>query len=186
MLVPVDADEIRAAADRNKLAESPEFRAIRESVALALAAQVPIFPAEMPWFIALIGATKGAIYKIWNEEADTARAASLSDAIFGLHPLAEEWASRWQNQPPPDWVQIANRVAVAILAIPVEIADKQKVAAYDKWLDSCVLDRVRRTAPLTYRGVVDHIRMFITTFINDDRQLDEMIKHLKERGNAKP
>ena len=98
VLVPVDADEIRAAADRNKLAKSPEFRAIRESVALALAAQVPIFPAEMPWFIALIGATKGAIYKIWNEEADTARAASLSDAIFGLHPLAEEWASRWQNR----------------------------------------------------------------------------------------
>jgi len=181
VLVPVDVDEVLAAARRNKLAESPEFRAIRESIALARAAEVPRFPAEMPWFLSVVSATKGAITRIWNEEPETSRAMELSNATFYLRPTAEEWLAQWQGQPPPNWVAGVYCVLIASLAMPVEIGEPQKLAAYHAWFDEAVLARVRRTSPESYDAIVKYMKQFVIGAYNDDEGLEEMARHLQSR-----
>ena len=71
-LMPLDAGEIKSAAQRNGQHLSPEFRAIRDSIDLPRMAEIPLFPAEIPWFMTINSAVKTALVEIWNEESDAA------------------------------------------------------------------------------------------------------------------
>ena len=181
VLIPLDAEEVLAAARRNKQAESPEFRAVRESIALARAADVPRFPAEMPWLLSVVSATKGAITQSWNEELEASRAREMSNAILDLRPRAEEWVAQWHGQTPPEWMQAVNRVLIASLAMPVEIGDKQKLSAYQAWFDESVLAPLRRRAPDAYDSIVEHIKQFVIGTYNNDEDLEEMARLLQRR-----
>jgi hypothetical protein len=185
VLIPLDADEVLTAARRNKHADSPEFRAIRESIAVARVADVPRFPAEMPWFLSVVSTTKAAIMRSWNEEAETPRARDLSSALLDLHPRAEQWIEQWHGQVPPDWVEAVNRVLIASLAVPVEIADRRKLSAYQAWIDERILAPLRRSAPERYDSLVEDIRQFVIGAYNNDESLEEMARLLKSRSKTK-
>lgn len=163
MLVPANAEEIAAAAIRNRHSASPEYRAIQDSMDLARLAEVPQFPSEIPWYLAFVHATKGAIAKVWNEEPDLARAAAIASSIFELHPLAEDWVGRWQRAPPPEWIAAVTRAMLGSLSLPVDVSDADKVAAYQSWLESAVMESVRTRSPETYRNVISYLREFIAT-----------------------
>ena len=94
MLMPADATEIWAAALRNVQNELAEFRALRDSIALARMAQMPRFPGEIPWFASIHTALKDALLQVWMQEPDGPRAAALSDAILDLRPNAEDWVDK--------------------------------------------------------------------------------------------
>jgi hypothetical protein len=49
MFIPVVGTELASAVKRNRQNESPEFRAIHDSIDLARLAEVPQFPSEMSW-----------------------------------------------------------------------------------------------------------------------------------------
>jgi hypothetical protein len=168
-LVPVDKDEVVAAAQRNRRSESPEFRAIRESIALARAAEVPRFPAEVPWFAFVSMAIKGAIAQIWIDEKDSARAASLATGLLELLPKAEDWVERWEGQPPPGWVGAVTNVGIASLSLPVEIPDQDTLKAYNGWLERQVLKPLKAYSPSTYQAVVTQLRFLV----NDASEVDD-------------
>lgn len=167
-LVPAGAEEIAAAALRNRQNESPEFRAIRESIYLARAAEVPRFPAEIPWYASLATATKSAIISVWKRERDTARAALLADAILDLQLSPENWIASWSGTPPPKWVEIVTCVIAASLAMPIEIDGEEAVAAYNKWLEKRLLGPLRATAPERYQALVEHVKAFIAAASEDE------------------
>jgi hypothetical protein len=98
-LMPLDAGEIKSAAQRNGQQLSPEFRAIRDSIDLPRMAEVPLFPAEIPWFMTINSAAKTALVKIWNEESDPQKAAAIADAIYSIYPTPEDWVACWKGQP---------------------------------------------------------------------------------------
>lgn len=77
------------------------------------------------------------------------------DCAFG-----PEYA-RWAGSPPPGWVDAANRVMVASLAFPVELADQPVIQRYHRWLDSRVLREIRDNDPDRYQAIVEQIRSFI-------------------------
>jgi hypothetical protein len=79
MLIPVDVEEIVHAAMRSKAGVSREFRAIRENLDLARIAEMPRFPAEIPWFGSFAINAKSAVMQVWMREKDWARAAALSE-----------------------------------------------------------------------------------------------------------
>ena len=70
MLMPVDVEEIVHAAMRSKAGESREFRAIRENLDLAQIAEMPRFPAEIPWFGSFAINAKSAVMRVWMREKD--------------------------------------------------------------------------------------------------------------------
>jgi hypothetical protein len=160
-LVPLDSDEICAAALRTGRIESAELRAMRESTALAGVREIPRFPGEIPWYLSLNRAVKGALMKLWAAEGKNERIEVLADAIYGLQPNAVDWLSRWEGSPPPNWVKATNRVMVASLAFPVELTEQEVIQRYQRWLDARVLQEIKNTDPERYQSIVEQIRSFI-------------------------
>ncbi len=163
LLVPVEGAELTAAAMRNKQNQTPEFRAICESIDLARLAEMPGFPAEMPWFIGLNAATKSAIMEIWNKEFDPERAEALANAILDVSPRPEDWVACWQGHAPPQWIEAVKRVTTASLAMPIELLDDQVIDNYNAWLERSVLSPLRELAPERYQAVIEQLRTFIET-----------------------
>lgn len=162
LLVPVDGPELAAATMRNRQNDSPEFRAIRDSIDLARLAELPQFPAEMPWFIAANAAAKSAIMEIWNTEADPARAGTLADVLLDLKPRPEDWVARWEGHPPLQWVEAVRRMTIVTLALPLELADDARLDNYNAWLERSVLSLTRDMYPELYRAVIENLRSFMT------------------------
>jgi hypothetical protein len=169
-LVPVDADEILSAAERSTLQMSAEFRAIRESIGLALIRKAPRFPGEVPWLIALSQATKGAIMEVWKRSSEVERAIALSDAILELRPNVIEWLSCWEGEAPPQWVEAVIRAMTAGLMLPIELSDVELRGAYNEWLDERILGPIRTLEPERYQGVIEHVRSLILNIARNDNE----------------
>jgi pimeloyl-ACP methyl ester carboxylesterase len=160
MLVPVNGAELVAAVRRNRKSDAPEFRAIQDSIDLARLAEMPRFPAEMPWFMGFARGTKEAIMTIWQEE-DEERAAVLSEAVERVRPRPEDWIDRWDGNPPPGWILAVRRALLGAMALPIEITDQSKGDAYQRWFEEAYMSETRRIAPESYQRVVDYLRQFI-------------------------
>ena len=168
-LVPLDAGEIKAAAQRNGQHLSPEFRAIRDSIDLPRLADIPLFPGEIPWFMTVNSAAKTALVEIWKEEEDAKRAAAIADAIYSVYPNPEDWLACWKGQPPPEWIMAVNRILRATLALPFELReDPQTLDYYNEWLERTVFEPMRKTAPESYRAIIEYLKNFVLSSRNDD------------------
>jgi tetratricopeptide (TPR) repeat protein len=167
VLVPIQADEVVAAALRSKESESAEFRAIRESIGLARIAEVPRFPAEIRWFASVSMAIQHALIQLWNREPDHERAALIADSILDLRPEPEDWIARWEGHPPPGWSEAVSRMMAASLTLPIELNSQEATRAYNDWLEARVLAPLRNISPERYQAVVQQVRGFILDFPED-------------------
>jgi hypothetical protein len=177
-IVPLHISEVIHAADRSRKAVSAEMRAIQESIDLARVAEVPSFPREIQWFANTSMALKAAVIQIWKSQQDFNLAARLSNLVMSLVPKPQDWISRWEAGPPPEWVEAVNRVIVASLAMPIELADQKTETAYNDWVEQNYLEPMRSVWPDRYRAVVEQARSFILNAEDDDDQ--------KEEGTRKP
>lgn len=157
-LVPIDGDELYAALLRGGAVESAELRAIRESIALAGLREIPRFPAEIVWFLGLNRAVKEALMRVWKDEGSADRVEVLADAALSIQPKPIDWVCRWQDGPPPQWVEAVGRVTVASFAFPVELQDQGVLQRYHRWLESRVLGEIRQNDPDRYERIVAQIR----------------------------
>lgn len=168
-LVPLDAGEIKSAAQRNGQHLSPEFRAIRDSIDLPRIAEIPLFPAEIPWFMIVNSAMKTALVEIWNEESDPQKAAAIANALHSIYPTPEDWVACWRGQPPPEWIMAVNRILRTTLALPFEVGgDPQLLDRYNEWLERTLLEPMRKTAPESYQAIVEYLKDFVLNSRNDD------------------
>jgi hypothetical protein len=168
-LVPADASEVKFAAARNAQYESPEFRALRDSIDLPRIAEIPFFPSEIPWFMTINSAVKKVLVEIWKEEQDPKRAAAMADAIYSLYPNPEDWITSWRGQVPSGWIMAVNRVLRASLALPFELSgNPQAINSYDEWVERTVFEPMRKTAPESYQAIVGYLRDFVLSSRNDD------------------
>jgi hypothetical protein len=132
--MPFDAGEIRSAVERNGQHLSPEFRAIRDSIDFPRMAEIPLFPAEIPWFMTINSAVKTALVEIWNEESDAQKAAAMADAVYSIYPNPEDWVACWKGQPPPEWVMAVERINRTTLCLPFELRDNPlALDHYNEW-----------------------------------------------------
>ncbi|WIG52198.1 MAG: hypothetical protein OJF48_003116 [Afipia sp.] len=161
MLVPADADEIMAAAFRNRQNEAPEFRAIRDSFDLARLSEMPQFPSEMRWFMSYVQAIRAAVTRIWNSEPDNERCRMLASAIYNLSPPPEDWLGRWGDAPPPNWVIAVRSAIISGFAFPAELEKHERIAPYQKWFEENVMSELRTLSPETYQRVIAYLRDFL-------------------------
>ena len=135
-LVPLDAGEVETAAQRSGQHLSPEFRAVRDSIDLPRMAEIPVFPAEIPWFMTISSAIKTALIEIWEEEKDSQKATAIAGAIYSIYPTPEDWVACWKGQPPPGWVMAVQRILRTTLALPLELGgDPQALDRYNEWME---------------------------------------------------
>jgi hypothetical protein len=159
-LMPVNVAEIVNAASRNRDAESAEFRAIRNTISLSRVGDIPQFPAEIPWFNALSQATKRALIEIWDQAPEES-VESQADAVLDLRPIPEDWAGAWHGSAPPGWIDAVAAAMVHTLAFPAELGRRERIVAYNEWIERRVLRRLRALSPGRYATVVSHLRALI-------------------------
>jgi hypothetical protein len=131
-------------------------------------AEVPLFPAEIPWFMTINSAVKTALVEIWNEESDPQKAAAMADAVYSIYPNPEDWVACWKGQSPPEWDMAVNRILRTTLALPFELGGDPKVLdPYNEWLQRTVLEPMRKTSPESYRAIVEYLKNFVLNSRND-------------------
>jgi tetratricopeptide (TPR) repeat protein len=161
LLIPVTSAELLAAAKRNRRNEAPEFRAIRDCLDLARVSEMLQFPAEMRWFMSYVQAIRIAVMQAWVDEPDERRARILASTIFEMRMLPEDWVGHWGGHPPPNWIDAVRCAFIGGFTVPVEIADVDKVDAYQKWLNDVLIFGVRSLSPELYKKVVEYVRKFV-------------------------
>ena len=169
-VVPVDVTEVSRAVSRSHKAMSAEMRAIQESIDLARVAEIPSFPREIRWFASTSVAVKGAIVPIWKSVKDPALAGRLSNMVMNVIPKPEDWAARWDPEPPLGWVEAVNNVITSTLALPVELGDAEIEAAYNEWFVRHHLEPLRGVWPERYQAVVEQVRAFILAGEDDNEE----------------
>jgi hypothetical protein len=169
-LMPLDADEIKSAAQRSGQRPSPEFRAMRDSIDLPRMAEIPLFPAEIPWLMTINSAVWTALVDAWKEEKDPQKAATVADAVYSIYPSPEDWIACWKGQPPPEWIMAVNRILRTTVALPFGLGgDPRALSHYNEWLELTVLEPMRKTAPESYRAIVEYLKNLILNSRNADR-----------------
>lgn len=158
-LMPVTAEEVAAAALRNKAKESAEFRAIRESLQLARMARAARFPPEVFWFAHLSLAIKNAVKIVWRDEPDRARAAELAFALIRLLPIPDDWRDCWIGEPPSDWAASTDVVMLSSLAMPLELSGEDR-DTYNEWFETEILAPMRLASPARYAALVAQVKAF--------------------------
>ena len=170
-LMPLDAEEIRVAAQRSQAVESAELRAIGESVALARMRNMPRFPAEIPWFASLCTSIRAAIQGVWRDEADPRRAEALADLIFADLPEAADWVALWDDAAAFGWVEAVSGVLNGGLAMPAELTDRGTLDAYQKWLEKRVLKSLRILHPRRHAALIETLKanvLYLSRVDDDD------------------
>lgn len=170
-LMPLDAEEVRIAAQRSQGVESAEFRTIGESIALAQIRKMPRFPAEIPWFSSLFTAIRAAIQGVWRDEADPQRAEALAALLFAELPQAADWIAFWDHAAPPGWAEVVSGVLNGGLAMPAELTDRGILDAYLKWLERRVLKRLRLLHPARYAALIETLKanvLYLSRVEDDD------------------
>jgi len=166
VLLPAGTDEIIFAALHTGAVESAEGRAIRESIDLAMVAQIPQFPKEIPWLISINAAIRKALFEVWALESDKRRAAALAGWIFYLIPKAEDWVPRWDGTPPPQWVEAVSRGVLAHLSMPLTL-EKADLDRFNEFLEESVLEPLRTSMPQRFDGVVQLVKELILKFAGE-------------------
>ncbi|WP_155888550.1 hypothetical protein [Inquilinus limosus] len=166
-LIPLDTEEVVSATLRRRGSDPAELRAMKESMLLARVAALPRFPSEIPWFATTMIAINHAILAVWGRERDSQRAATLADTIRDLPAHPEDWVDQWDGQVPPRWVNAVSVALAARLTLPLELKDKKRMQAYNRWIENRVLDPLRGQAPETYAAVVEGVRFFINSLAKD-------------------
>jgi hypothetical protein len=184
-IMPAEIEEIVHACNRSAAAMSAELRAIVESIDLARVADIPAFPREVHWFARLNMAAKAAVIEIWKITGDIKLAARLSNLAMSVIPKPEDWTSRWTPTPPPEWVKAVSRVTMTSLAMPVELADDDKIKAYNDWFELQHLEPLRTVWPEQYQAVVEQVRSFALSTEDEDEK-EEANDKAARRRRAKP
>jgi hypothetical protein len=169
-LVPVETEELVVAVQHGRPGHGAEFRAIRESLDLAILRELPQFPAEIRWLASCWSAIKHAISQVWEVEHDPARASSYADALLAIMPVPDDWIGRWK-EPPPGWSMAVETAMTSGLLIPVELSDPA-LTNYFNWVEAKVVGRLHQRSPRTYDAIVEHVKKFVIAVSEERNDID--------------
>ena len=166
-LMPVDADEIAAAALRGSPRHGPsaELRAIADSVALPFLRDAVRLPRDATWFVGVTTAALEAVKDVWTAAADVDAATAAADGILALIPRPGEWVAVHDGVERSAWRESLELQIDAFLVGGLPSGGPGRAAAYAAWAEACVAlplrdrDRARFDRLVAYKKtlLVDHL-----------------------------
>src|SRR5437879_13509345 len=119
-----EAEEVRyhlaaAPIEDKQVRETPELRAVRESLELALVNNA-FLPPEEPWLNGRRAAVVKAIRRVWLDTKDNARAEASANWLLSILPNPMEWCQQPENE--TVWAAARQQTAgqIGLRRFPVE------------------------------------------------------------------
>ncbi len=163
-VVPLDTDELehhlnRAAIEEGALRETPELRAIRESMVLPRLAGA-FMPIEDHWVSTLRLVVSRAVRHLWLDEPEGAVAEAKADWLISVLPDPREWCLDPENE--TSWSMACQQAAYQIGLLMIFVcSDKLRREKYFAWLEQRLLVPLRTNEPELWDAVLEFVKSYI-------------------------
>lgn len=162
-IIPVEREELsrllkKAPFVNDKLAETAELKAIRNSVLRLRMSDILQLPREQEWLNGLVGAVLLAIRDEWVGEIEPNRAASVSDWLLELGDI-RGWIHRLDEDVEGLRRRYLNSVRL-LMMLPVCREDHQR-ADFWAWIESRILRQMKEEDPTSFSELVEISRRLI-------------------------
>ena len=166
--VPLEPNELkllleRAPISEGKLRETPELRAVRESIALPQLSGT-FLATDNPWLAGIRFAVLKALRDVWLDEPDYAAAEAKGDWLFDLLPNPMEWCVEADSD--TGWATCVQQVAVqAGLLMVFTSTERERSKRYFSWLDGKLMKPLRTRQPELWSATLDFVRSYMPKLI---------------------
>lgn len=169
--VPLEPNELkrylaRAPISKGKLRETPELRAVWESVALPLVSG-SFLATDNPWLAAVRFTVLRELRDVWLDESDYAAAEAKGDWLFDLLPNPLAWCVDAHSE--TQWETCFQQAAAqAGLLMVFTSTERERSRRYFAWLDRKLIKPLRTSQPELWSATLEHVRSHIPHLIEAD------------------
>jgi hypothetical protein len=169
--VPLDPDELKyyvlaAPVTDGKVRETPELKAVRESISIVRINSVFI-EAEEPWLTGIRFAVYRALREIWMEAGNLDDAEAQGDWLLLILPDSLAWCLHPENE--LVWAAVRQQLAIQI-GLMVVFLDGSHQKRYFAWLDDRLLSRVRKAHPEIWDASLEFLKSYIARLMETARE----------------
>jgi hypothetical protein len=162
--VPLEPDELKqylwAAPFVDKsIRETPELRAIRESLSIARINEA-FLVAEDPWLAGIRLCVYKVLREIWIDSSDVEHAEACGDWLLYILPDPLAWCLHPENE--LAWAAARQQLAVQTGLLMVFIdGTPQRRQRYSAWLDERLGRRIREVHPEIWNSTIEFLKSYI-------------------------
>jgi hypothetical protein len=156
--VPLEPEELdhhlgRAIVSDGALRETPELKAIRESLALPKLVDA-FMPTEDHWLLTIRHTVFRALRDAWANDPDIAAAQAKADWLLSIWPEPMAWCPDPENE--TNWATARQQSATQIGLLMVFLGgDQARRDGYFEWLESRVLAPLRTNHPELWDAAIE-------------------------------
>jgi hypothetical protein len=141
------------------LRETPELRAIRESISLPQV-NVAFIASEVLWLNGIRFAVFRAIRELWANASNLDEAEARSDWLLSILPYPPAWCLEPDNDAVWSAARQQAAIQVALLMVfPEATGETQR--RYFAWLDKKYVEPIRRDHPEIWDAAVEFLKVYI-------------------------
>lgn len=155
-----------APVEDKKIRETPELKAVRESVALARINNV-FLPAEMPWLNSFKLESIKALRSLWANSVAGDTSEAQSDWLLSVLPDPLEWCLEPENE--AAWAA-ARQYAIGLAGFLLVFVDGKvdQRRRYFSWLNDAYIKPIRQKRPEIWSEVVPFVKSYMVRLMEID------------------
>ncbi|RWB74595.1 MAG: hypothetical protein EOQ50_14880 [Mesorhizobium sp.] len=173
--VPLEADELLywlgfASSKDGRLEETPELRAIRESIALPQI-HATFLPPEDLWLAGIRLAIYRAVRQTWSAANSAKVAATRADWLMSILPDPMTWCLNPDNQPLWSTARQQAGMQTAMFLVFTE-GRKGRRGEYFSWAEERLVDPIQKYRPEIWDATIEFLKSYIARLWMMDGQAD--------------
>lgn len=171
LFVPVEGEELsrhllNSRVNHDRVDETSELRAVRESVLVARMGQHLRLPDESQWLSATVGAFVATLKGLWLGDPDVAEARTRSDWILSQIDF-RGWAHRLSSEGEVRSMEGDRAEQLVRLLLPDSDVSPAVREHYWDWVETRLLRPIRDTDPTLYSGLAERF-LFTVSHVADN------------------
>lgn len=149
-----------------RLRETPELKAVRESLALPLVNE-SFIPTEVPWLIGARLAVCATIRDLWLRTPDLDHAEAQADWLLSILPNPLEWCLAPDNQ--AAWAAARQQAAAQVAQMMLFVGPSdQRRKRYFSWMDEKLVTPLQTAHPEIWDATLDFLKTYIPHLMEID------------------
>ncbi len=166
LFVPVEVEELglhllRSGANRDRVDETSELKAVRESVLVARMGHHLQLPDESQWLSATAGAFVAALKGLWLGDPDVSEARTRSDWILSQIDL-RGWTHRLPSEGEVRTMESDRAEQLLRLLLPDSDVSATVREHYWDWVETRLLKPIRDTEPALYSALAERFLLTVS------------------------